>query len=110
MPSTNPRMPDPPVRLNAPLILALKMGAGIDTTEKLAHAVGVDKSQLGRALKGQSSPSVRMLHGLATLFPLAPYHRLVVLADRSDDELAAEVGMTADEVTAGWAASDQPPS
>lgn len=110
MPSTNPRQPDPPVRLNAPLILVLKWGAGIDTTEKLAQTIHVDKTQLGRALKGSSGPSVRMLHGLATLFPLAPYNRLVVLAERTDEELAAEVGLTPEEVEAGWAASDQPPS
>lgn len=107
--SNNPRQPDPPVRLNAPLILVLKWGAGIETTEKLAQQIGVDKSQLGRALKGTSAPSVRMLHGLAVLFPLAPYHRLVVLADRPDEELAQEVGLDNKEVEAGWAASDQPP-
>lgn len=109
MAATNPRQPNPPVKLNAALILVLKWGAGIETTEELAREIGVDKSSLGRALRGRSEPSVRMLHGLAARFPLAPYHRWVVLADRPDAELAAELGLTADEVEGGWAASDQPP-
>lgn len=107
---TNTRQPDPPVKLNAPFILALKWGAGIDTTERLAAQIGVDKSQLGRALRGASAPSVRMLHGLAVLFPLAPYHRLVVLADRTDEDLAEEIGLDTAEVERGWADSDQPPT
>jgi hypothetical protein len=110
---TNPRQPDPPVRLNAPFILALRWGANIRTVEALAAHIGIDKSQLGRALRADnpSAPSVKMLHGLAMAFPLAPYHRLVVLAERSDEELAAELGLTAQEVREGWEASgDQPPT
>jgi len=108
----NPRQPDPPVRLNRALVLALKWGASILTTEQLAARIGVDKSSLSRALRpdNPSAPSVRMLHGLAVLFPLAPYSELVVLADTPDTELAAAVGLTAALVDEGWELSDNPPT
>lgn len=95
---SNPQQPKQAVKLNEPLITVLRWGAGIPTVAVLADLVGVHRSQLGRALRGRSSPSVRMIDGVARAFPLAPYTRLVVAADTPLEQLAEEVGLTRADV------------
>lgn len=72
--------PERPPRLNAPLVRALMWGARIPTLEALAEQVGVDKANLGRAYRGQSTPSSKMLQGIAALWPDVPLAALLLSA------------------------------
>lgn len=56
-------------RLNAPLIYALMRGANIGSLSELAERTGSAASQLSRALRGETVPSIKMLRGLSELWP-----------------------------------------
>ena len=83
-----------PRRLNAPLVRALMWGAGYATIEQLAGAIGIHKSQVGRAYgrpaatgtgwSQETSPSLKMLEALSVRFPLVPF---VALVRREGDPL-----------------------
>ena len=88
---------DEPRRLNAPLVRALMWGAGMTTLEELATALGVDKSQLGRAYRGLTTPSIKMMAGFADRFPLAPFGALVRRAGDPGAAPAA-LGMAAEHL------------
>jgi len=88
----------PNVVLNTALIRALILGAGMRYDRELADAIGVSKTRLSRALSGESPPSVRMLDGIARLWPNVPYERLVVPAGKADPVEA--YGLTAEDAIA----------
>jgi transcriptional regulator with XRE-family HTH domain len=86
----------PPVVLNAPLIRALLLGAGMRYDRELAEAIGVSTTRLSRAMSGESAPSVRMLDGIARRWPNVPYERLVVPAGHVPPP--ADVGLTVEDM------------
>jgi transcriptional regulator with XRE-family HTH domain len=89
--------PDEPQRLNAPLVRALMWGANIGTIADLAARIGVHKSQLSRAYRGESQPSIRMLTGFSAAFPAVPLGALVKA--ESDPQAAPEaLGLRAEDL------------
>lgn len=91
-------MPDEPRRLNEPLIRAMMLGAGIERDSVLAERVGVNKSQLSRALRG-GPLSVRMIDGLLRLWPSVPYHLLVIAPGDEEHARPEAHGLTEERLS-----------
>lgn len=101
--------------LNAPLVRVLMWGAGYATLEELADAIGIHKSQVGRAygrpVRGgtgwyqETSPSLKMLENLSRRFPLVPFTALV----RREGDVALHpvaLGLSPGQVTDVYAETD----
>ena len=85
-------------RLNAPVVRLLMWGAGYETLEQLADAIGVHKSQLGRAYRQQTQPSLHMLESLGRRFPQVPLTALIA-RDRDPSLRPDTYGLVGAQVT-----------
>lgn len=60
---------DRDLRLTPVIVRTLMCGAGLRTVRDLADAIGMDKSTLSRALRGETVPSLHMVRAFRGRFP-----------------------------------------
>jgi hypothetical protein len=110
MPSDqNRHRPDEPRVLNAPLIRAMMLGAGITSDAELCEQIGINPSNFSRCMRrpqpGQrrQEPSLRLVDALARRFRACPYWLLVVPPGEEHDP--GIYGMTWPQVEDGFPAA-----
>lgn len=81
---------DDRVVVNVPL-LRIIMRANQWNQDDLARALGVDKGNLSRTLRGITGPSVKMISALTRTFPWFAYDELIVPANMPLDATAVGI-------------------